>query len=30
VLESEGQHIFTGSYEEFLEARDRCQEAGLC
>jgi UPF0755 protein len=30
VLESEGVHLFTGDYEEFLAARDRCQEAGLC
>ncbi len=30
VLESEGVHVFTGSYDEFLAARDRCQEAGLC
>lgn len=29
VLESEGVHVFTSSYEEFLQARDRCAEAGL-
>lgn len=30
VLESEGVHVFTGDYQEFLAARERCQEAGLC
>lgn len=30
VLESEGEHFFTGDYDEFLAARQRCQEAGLC
>lgn len=30
VLESPGVHFFTGSNEEFLAARGRCQEAGLC
>jgi UPF0755 protein len=30
VLESEGVHFFTGSYDEFLAARSRCQDAGLC
>ncbi len=30
VLESEGVHVFTGDYDEFLAARERCQDAGLC
>jgi UPF0755 protein len=30
VLESEGVHVFTGDYDEFLAARSRCQDAGLC
>lgn len=29
VLEAPGQHFFTGSYEEFLEARQRCIDADL-
>lgn len=30
VLEAPGQHVFTGDYDEFLEARRACQEQGLC
>jgi UPF0755 protein len=33
VLDAEandGSHVFTSSYDEFLAARERCQEAGLC
>jgi UPF0755 protein len=33
VLDAEadnGSHVFTETYEEFLAARARCQEAGLC
>lgn len=30
VLEAPGQHFFTGDYDEFLEARQACQEQGLC
>ncbi|HEV7721577.1 MAG TPA: endolytic transglycosylase MltG [Iamia sp.] len=30
VLETPGVHFFTGSGEEFLAARQRCQDAGLC
>lgn len=27
---SEGEHLFTASYEEFLAAKAQCQAAGLC
>jgi UPF0755 protein len=33
VLDAEandGSHVFTNSYDEFLAARERCQQAGLC
>jgi UPF0755 protein len=33
VLDAEandGTHVFTSSYDDFLAARERCQEAGLC
>lgn len=30
VLESPGQHFFTGSKDEFDEASARCRDAGLC
>jgi UPF0755 protein len=26
----DGRHVFTNTYEEFLQAKERCQEAGLC
>ncbi len=29
VLEAPGQHFFTNSFEEFLEAKARCEEQGL-
>lgn len=30
VLDTPTSHVFTSSYEEFLEARDQCVAAGLC
>jgi UPF0755 protein len=30
LADQDGRHFFTDSYDEFLNAKDRCQELGLC